>query len=149
MNVYIRRGDLKDIDWMVAQLKEFSRYYGSKRALFGDEAYARNGLVETIKKHLVLVAEKDGAPVGFIAGLVSPHLYNPEIRILCELFWWVMPGHRGGRASPMLLDAFVEWGKEHADWITFGTTEKTPIKESSLIRRGFHLQETSYLMEVA
>lgn len=148
METLVRRAVDSDLDWILSQLKIFAPLYGTKRSLYGDESYAREGLRRTMESHLLLVAVRGETLMGFIAGIVSPHLYNPAIRILCELFWWVSEDFRLTPAAALLFSEFVRWGKENCDWITFGVTETTPIKETSLLRRGFQLQERSYLMEV-
>lgn len=137
-----------DLDWLVQQLRAFSKFYGTKRQLFGDESFVRSGMLTLIDKHLVIIAEKDMVgPVGFIAGLVTPHTFNPDVRVLCEYFWWVDEAHRGGRAGYLLFEAFLDWGRKNADWITFAVEEHSPLSEDVLVKRGFHLQEKSYLLE--
>lgn len=150
MGISVRSATLGDIDWILSQLKIFSKLYGTKRSLYGDEIHCREGLKRTIEGHVFLLAvREDDSPLGFIAGLISPHLYNPAIRMLCELFWWVAEDARTTRAGVMLIDAFIDFGKKNADWITFGITEETPINEVSITKRGFHAHERSYLMEVS
>ncbi len=129
--VIVRRATPGDIDYIVSQFPAFSRHYGTKKALFGDEQYARSGMASVINDHLVFVAESEKQGLmGFIAGLVSAHIYNPDIRVLTELFWWVEPRHRKTRAAVLLMDEFIAWGKDYADWVTFGVMETTPVKET-------------------
>jgi hypothetical protein len=106
------------------------------------------GLRRLIKYHLFLIAQKDGQPVGFMCGLVSPHIFNPKRLSLQEIWWWVDIDHRRGRAGKMLLDAFVEWGKEHVDWIFLATHRDTNVKPTALAKRGFVELETEWLLEV-
>lgn len=148
MPLNIRRGEYKDIPWIVTQLKVFSPYYGTKKSLFGDEEYVAAGLKETMDKHLVLVADKNGQLIGFIIGLVSNHLYNPSIRVLTQLLWWVDESKRFGRAGYMLLKEFVKWGKANCDWIAMGAIGQTQIKPTAFQRMGFKPFEITYLMEV-
>lgn len=150
LNVWlVDRASEKHMDWLIGQLKAFSAIYASKLPLFGDEDYARNALAVLIKDHLVLVAEKNFEPVGFIAGLVTPHFFNPDIRVLSETFWWVAPEHRRSRAGALLLQKFVQWGEMNADWITCALEAHSPVNPDALLKRGFVLQERSFLMEVA
>ena len=137
-----------DIDWLIGQLKTFSEFYGHKKSLYGDEEYCREGLRRTITGHFFLIAERGKDRLGFIAGLVAPHLYNPSIRNLTELFWWVAEEHRGSSAGLVLLDEFVKWGKENCDWICFSITKDTRIDPEHLLKRGFKPYESSFLMEV-
>lgn len=145
----IRRASYDDIDWILPQLKEFSRFYGTKKELFSTDDYSREGMEAIIKHHVCFIAErKDVGRVGLIAGFVMPHVFNPNVTVLSEVFWWVDPLYRGSRAALLLLNEFVAWGKKNAQWVTFSLTEKSPVDDSVLTRRGFHLHERSFLMEV-
>ena len=148
MEITVRRGKPEDVPWILSQLKIFSPLYGTKRSLFGDEDYAREGLLRTMESHLLLVAERGETLMGFVAGMVSPHLYNPAIRILCELFWWVAEEYRKTRAGYLLMREYMTWGKSNVDWMTFCLMENSPVKDGTLRRLGFKPTETSYLMEV-
>ena len=152
MNIGIRPGRPEDIDWLLGQLKNFSDFFGTKLSLFGaDEDYSRFVIQSFMSEpHVLLIAEKeDVGPIGFVAGIVTPHLFNPAIKVLAESFWWVDEAHRGSRAGLMLLNDFIAWGKTRVDWITFALEEKSPVNEKALLKRGFRLQERSYLMEIS
>lgn len=152
--IRIRPAQAEDIPWLVGQLKVFSAFFGTKRPLFPDDEFAAKGLAMMMTNHLVLVAEMfhdelSAGPVGFIAGYVTPHPFNPTIRTLTETFWWVAEEYRWSRAGLKLLNAFVDWGRDNADWIMFALEEKSPVKEEVLLKRGFRLQERNYLCEVS
>ena len=147
--IKIRPATTDDLEWLIEQLKAFSLFYGTKNGLFSTEQFAREGMTTFMEKHVVFVAEKDFVgPIGFIAGLIIPHIYNPTIRVLNEAFWWVPEQHRHSRAGYLLLKAFIEYGKANADWILFTLEADSPVNEFALIDRGFKLKERSYLMEV-
>lgn len=158
--ITIRRAKLEDLDWLIGQLRLFSAFYDSKKPLFGDEKYVREGLTTMIDKHLVLVAVHradhldsrcgctEGHPVGFIAGFLIPHVFNPAITCLSETFWWVQEEHRRSRAGYMLLKEFIEFGKKNVDWILCTIEEHSPINPSALMNRGFKLKEQNFVMEV-
>jgi hypothetical protein len=149
MGITVRQAQHTDIDWIVHQLRKFSEFYGTKLSLFGDDAYARERLTWIIDCHVFLVADhSQHGPVGFIAGLAQPHFFNPSIRHLAELFWWVDEAHRGGKAGLLLLRAFTDWGRENCDWITCSLEHHSPVKDETLTRRGFKIQERSFLLEV-
>lgn len=145
----VRKATAADLDYIIGQFPAFSKHYGTKKALFGDAEYARAAMLTTIENHLVLVAESEAAGVrGFIAGFVACHPYNPAIRVLTELFWWVEPEFRRTRAAILLMNEFIEWGKSHCDWVTFGIMETTPVKDSAILKRGFIPYERNFIMEV-
>lgn len=148
--VEIRRAQETDIPWLMSQLRDFYKFFGDTRIpLFPDEARAVVKLKYLIGDHLVFIAEKDGVgPCGFIGGLVTPHLFNEEILTLSELFWWVPESFRRSSVGLRLLDAFLDWGREHVDWITFALEHNSPVREETLSRRGFKQRERAYLLEV-
>ena len=150
MTIQVRRANTADVDWILKELRKFSAFYGTKLSLFGEEPYARGFITTLVSQHLVLVAipESQTDPIGFISGTVTPHAYNPEIRVLTETFWWVQEEHRGSRAGLLLLNEFTEWGKQNVDWITFSLEHHSPVKDTCLTKRGFKLQERAFLMEV-
>lgn len=149
MTPSIRRAVPTDIPWILSQLKEFSAFYGTKRALYDDEAYAQVFIETMVRDHLFLVADTvEFGLVGLIAGTLEPHLYNPKMICLNECFWWVDEKHRGSKAGLLLLNAFVHWGKANVDWIWMTLETHSPVKDATLIRRGFKEQERSFLLEV-
>ncbi len=150
MTIGIRSADEADIEWLLGQLRKFSDFFGTELKLFGDEAQARDLLTKMILNHPTYIAESDQCGrMGFIAGVLTPHMFNPQITVLAETFWWVDELYRGTRAGLLLLNRFVAEGQLCADWITFALEAKSPVREETLTRRGFRLQERSYLMEVA
>ena len=146
-NIVIRRAESRDIDWLLRELKDFARFIDTRYSLYGDEKYSREGLQLLIDKHVFLVAEKDCTPVGFVAGYFTPHLFNPEINILCELFFYVIPRYRGCKAGSLLMEAYIDAGKKCAQWITFSLNRFTRMNERSLLNRGFAHHESTYLLE--
>lgn len=140
---------MKDLDWLIGQLKQFSNFFDTRKNLFPSEDHARQGISNLVNNHVCFIADQtDVGPIGFIAGLIGPHLFNPKIRMLTELFWWVDEQFRGGRAGLMLLNHFTDWGKKHCDWIVMSIETHSPVNTKCLSKRGFKLKEQSYLMEV-
>lgn len=148
MPIITRKGKLEDVSWIMDELREFALFYNTKKNLFPSDNFALNKIAELVTDHVSYVAYADEDPAGFIIGLFTPHLFNPEIRVLHELFWWVVPRYRGSRAGYMLLEDFMKYGEENADWINFSLEKQSPVKESVLLSRGFHHHETNYLKEI-
>jgi hypothetical protein len=149
MNITVRRAATTDIAWLLTELKKFSSFIQTSRPLFEDDASAKAMVEQFVSCYVVFIAERAGIPLGFIGGIVTPHFLNPNIRVLAETFWWVQEEHRGSRAALLLLNAFLEYGKAHADWITMALEALSPVNESCLTKRGFKLQDRAFLMEVA
>lgn len=146
----VRRATIEDVDWLHFQLKKFSDFFGTQKPLKGDGVFAREFIENLVANHLVLIADQfPSKPIGLISGLILPHMYNPEIRVLSETFWWVDEEHRGSRAGLRLLEEFIDFGKKNADWITFALEDNSPVRDEVLTRRGFRLKEKSFLMEVS
>jgi hypothetical protein len=114
-----------------------------------DPDYAVAGVKTILDNHLVFVADhSEHGIVGLIAGFVTPHFFNPEIRVLAEMFWWVDVEFRNTSAGSRLFAEFLNWGKENADWVTMVLEHNSPVREETLLKRGFRLQERSYVYEV-
>lgn len=172
MGIGVRGAQQSDVDWLLGQLIQFSAFLDTQLSLIGDDlADARARLSAIVENHKVLIAENTSldcecgctgfqctcAPhprLGFIAAIVTPHILNPKIRILAEMFWWVAPENRGTRAGVLLLDELIAWAKTcHVDgharinWMTMALEAKSPVRDETLTKRGFRLQERSFLLE--
>lgn len=148
--ITVRRAEHRDIPGMLKQLESFSKFYTSRRNLWPDDSeYAVAGVKTIIDNHLVYVADhSEHGIVGLIAGFITPHFFNPKIRVLAEMFWWVDVEFRNTSAGSRLFAEFLNWGKANADWVTMVLEHNSPVREETLLKRGFKLQERSYLFEV-
>lgn len=143
----VRKAELSDIDFLVTELTEFAKFYDSKYLIgCADTEYGRSLLANLINKHVFLVSEFNSILTGFICGLIAPHYFNPNFMTLTELLWWVKPEYRHTRAGAMLLNNYIEIGREF-DWCVMTLEDKSPIKPESLLKRGFKFKEQSYILE--
>lgn len=149
MQITLRPGVEADLDWLQSELKAFADFHGSRLSLYGDPEYVRRYMLSHMRDHVLLVAETEHGQVGFIAGFITQHPFNPRIRVLTETFWWVNEEHRGSRAGLMLLNAFTDIGKDKADWIVFTLEHHSPVTDRCLLKRGYQLRERQYLLEVS
>lgn len=158
--IKVRQATLEDLTWLLEQSRAFDSFYGTAYPIFpADYDAAAKVMTSIIETQVVLIAEKYypvapgdhrvTQPVGFIAGALGPHPYNPELTVLSEQFWWVVPEHRGGFAGAKLLLEFMDFGRMHAKWIVMTLESKSPVDAESLERRGFREFERSYLLEIA
>lgn len=150
MEIKVRQATLDDRVWLLNEMKIFASSYPTNYPLVSkNENFNAEFVVSLIVNHLVLIADDETAgPIGFIAGFIQPHTFNPTLTVLVEMAWWVGVEHRRSRAGAMLLDAYIEEGKKVADWVTCALEAGSPVKEESLTKRGFALKEKTYLMEV-
>ncbi len=145
----VRWAGEEDIPWIETELLEFSQSIGTKHPLFPPDETIRRGTLQLfMRDHLFFVAERREELLGFIMGFLIPHPFNLKVTVLTEALWWVPPRHRGSRAGVMLLDAFVDWGKENADWVYFAIHRTTGMSDRALLRRGFREEQRQYLLEV-
>lgn len=162
--VTARRAAPDDIPWMLDELEQFADFFMTppdapplRHCLWPTRAAAAPMLARLIETQPVLIAERSdyAAPgavperVGFIAGVLAPHPLNPDIRVLSELFWWVVPEARGTRAGALLFQAFEGIGQRSADWIIMTLEAHSPVKPETLTARGYRLHERSFLKEVS
>lgn len=147
--VTVRPAEGEDIPWLLDQLRAFDEFVQAGYNLFPDLETARAKVDELVSTQPFFVSESDGELTGFICGYINYHFLNPALLVLTELFWWVIPEHRGTRAGALLYDAFMDVGMKEAHWIIMTLESNSPVKAETLTRRGFRHQETSYLMEVA
>ena len=160
----VREARLDDMDWLIQELRAFSEFSTYQHKLFPpDEIEVRVKVKQLIEHQFVRIAYQEyfaegfegldmgrrERPVGFIAGLHGEHWFNPEIHTFTELFWWVQPEHRGSSAGVRLLEAFIDEGERRRGWIVFGLEHNSPVKDETLLKRGFRVQERSFLKEVA
>lgn len=143
----IRLATVDDVEWMFECCKEFAAFYGSKISLAAKPEYGKQFLTEIVEKHFVRIGTRDGVRAGFIAGLVAPHHFNPDIIQLTELLWWVPPMYRHTGIGMQLFDSFMVFGEDHCDWVTFTLEDNSPIKDTFLLKRGFRMKERAYIKE--
>jgi hypothetical protein len=143
----VRKAKVEDIEWLVAESEEFAKFFDAKISLYNPE-HLSHVFGVLIDSHLIFVAEVRGERSGFIAGLYTSHFLNPHITTLTELLYWVSPKFRGSRSALMLLNAFDEWGAEHADWVLMTIEDKSPMKDETLFKRGFRHKENCFIKEI-
>lgn len=63
---------------------------------------------------LALIAE-DVVPVGMIIGVIDQNIWEPNMKILRELVYWVDPEHRGSSAGYKLLIEYTKQSQQLVD----------------------------------
>jgi RimJ/RimL family protein N-acetyltransferase len=154
MMTVIRRADPTDIPWLLEQMRAFDDFFGARHRLFPTEEIARAFLTALIddEGQPFFIAQND-VRTGFIGGTIGPHYLNPDLLVLSELFWWVVPKFRGSSTGGRLLIEFEEFGRRRGAHLICMTLEKRTIDEGlidpkSLIARGYIEKERAYLLEL-
>lgn len=155
----IRRAAFTDIPRIYALMEEM--YARSKYAGRGsiDAQKAKGLLMTCIQRHgapgdggtLVMVAEKEGAVVGFIIGILEGVYHIGRELMATDLYFYVSPKGNAGDAGA-LLDAVIQWAKSNPRVIElcFGVTDAIGDyqKPSALYRRrGF--KQAGAMWEIA
>lgn len=148
MAVTVRKAEFGDIPWLIEQAHAFEEFAGYRRALLRDPLHARDVFTRLITDHLILIATDGAHQMGVIAGWRSPHPFNPTIRVLAEVFWWVPETYRNTRAGVVLLREFERVGRLDTDWVIFSLEHNSPVREAHLTKRGFRMVERAFLLEV-
>jgi len=147
VGIVLRDAVVSDIDWILVELKQFAEFYASSHSLFSDDdGYNRTVLKQLIEGHYFIVSENDGIVSGFIAGMISKHLFNPKISTITELFWWVKPEYRRSGAGGLLLQEFTEFGKQFT-WVIMTLENDSPVKPASIVKMGYKFKEQSFIKE--
>ncbi|HFS8941461.1 TPA: N-acetyltransferase family protein [Enterobacter roggenkampii] len=114
-------GDIPALIELGARMYIESRY--SQNSPFDEEKcadLARNIIASPAG--CVLVAEKEGAVIGWMAGGIAEQWFSHQLMAF-EYGLFVAPEHRGSTAGPRLAKAFITWAKEHgAVLINMGIT---------------------------
>ena len=94
---------------------------------------------------LICLGLFDGAElVGYCTGMVSPHLFNPEVKLYVVDALYVRDDHRGVQAARLILDTertARERGATHLMWMT---RAGTPL-HTTFAKRGYELADISMI----
>lgn len=103
--------------WDIPSIVEMLRHYRSQTPLAclaqaDNEPYIQSLLAQLLLgRGLVLVAEKNDEVIGMLLAIQMPSIWDPEIKSMTELAYWVEPEHRGTTAGYRLIEKY----KKHCD----------------------------------
>lgn len=140
----IRQATLEDVDALVSKAGEFCSTYGSLEL---NEPHVKAVVEHIVCNGVALVACKGNDIVGFILGMYSHNLWNPDVKTLNELAWWVDQGHRDGFIGIKLLKKFEAVCKRNTT-IVLSTLPSSNLRDSNLERLGYVLKEKQFVMEI-
>lgn len=149
MSIVIRPATQHDLASILVELKTAAESYNTHYKMYGsDQEFTKELVSDFIDRGVFYVALDDSQIVGFICGLLSPHIYNPDITCLTQFFWWVDYSFRSQGVGRLLIEQFIEYGNQHADWIIGVTNNLTPIDDKVFTDRGFVMKDKTFVMEV-
>lgn len=103
-----------------------------------------NELVDLmLKGSTAWVVEKNNNPIAALGALGLPNSLNPSISCLAEIFWYVLPEHRNGRAASLLLNKFCEESNKY-DESSLSLLNDSAAVAKSLKKKGFMLKELGF-----
>lgn len=140
-----------DIPWIRSELKAMNAESGStyKSLLPRDASVQVQILTRFIKNHPFFIAMRGPERVGFMFGLVTSHVLNPDLKVCYEALWWVPKKNRNTRTALVLLNAYEKFCKSGAvDWAYVTIHHNTLLAPRHLEKRGFTFIESSYRLEV-
>jgi len=145
----IRDAEEADIPFIVGEGIKFLEHHPMNLQEGVDKEYLLSLATLLIKEHIVLIAEEGDSKMGMIAGLVTPHIYNPKHLGVQELFWWVLPEYRTSKAGLKLFKVFEERAIElNASFIAMVSTIYTPTLDKVYKRYNYRPVESSYFKEL-
>lgn len=92
---------------------------------------------------------KDGAlNVGALGSILIPSIFNPNIKTLSEIFWYVLPTYRKTRAGLVLLRDFEDTANHIANDATLSLLPYSLVNNESLEKRGFIMEEIGFRKQI-
>ncbi len=153
--IAVRRAVPTDIPWLLGELAQFAKFTGIAHGEIRDTERTRTRLFELMNRHYFIVAdevhEHCATPVGFIAAYEQEHPFFENTRWLAEVFWWVTPDARRTTAGARLFNEYLNYAHSRPDLdthVTIALEELSPIKPSSLEKRGFKCVERSFIKTI-
>lgn len=145
--VILRKAEQKDREWLIQVAARNMLELEVKRPeLYREEDCSR--LMDIgLSTGVIFVCESDGVLCGSIGGIYVPNIFNNQITNLVELFWYVLPEFRGGKAGLLLLNAFCDVGKKTANDIYMSLLSDSEVNTRILKKRGFMFRELAFQME--
>ena len=116
----------------------------AKRYKVGFKSEKFNLALYMDRGRMTICYDGKGRATGLMLARLYTSIFDDETKILQQDLLYARPG---SRASKVLLDDFIDFGRKHADHILTTIGTETAIKGESLEKLGFSRLETTYRME--
>lgn len=142
----IRSATHDDIDAICSMARKF--YATTEYATITpmDDASVSDLAAGLLEHGVVLLAFNDGEPVGMIALVISPFMFNRNVLTAHEVAWWVDPSVQRLGVGSTLLDmaesACRDAGAVSMQMVTLSTSP--PAAAKTYLRAGFEHTETCF-----
>lgn len=146
---YVRIATVEDIPVLLKMARNFhkaSPYRGMRFDREKGRKFLEGVILSSNTEGIVLVALKEGNPVGMLVGACSEPVFTGN-KVAMELGWWVEEESRGSRASFLLYRAYEDWafrvGCSHVQGAYLPGV--SPDLDSFYKKLGYIQVESSYL----
>lgn len=103
-----------------------------------------------IQQGYVWLAFDGEEPVGMLAAVMEPNMWNPKVRQMRELIWYVVPEKRKSTVGGRLFKQYCLKGdelKSQGKINVYFTSMMTSTQACDLESRGFRCTERTYIKE--
>lgn len=145
----VRSATFDDIPAIVGLLRVMHAESRFRSIEFVDAKAAATVAGLLTERMCVLVAEREGAMIGFFLGAVSEYFFSHE-PFAADLALFVDPSQRGGMAGASLLRAFKAWAQARGiRHVEIGVTTGVTVEKTAALfeRLGFRRQGITFAME--
>lgn len=146
---YVRLAEPRDIPILIKFIRKFVSSSPYKTMKFDSErlrVFFKNIIEGVNPTGIVLVALKDGNPIGCIVGAYAEPVFSSD-KVSTELGWWIEPEYRKTKASLYVFDAYEDWARRVG--CSYVQSAYLPGISPSLDRfyqrRGYRQVESSFL----
>lgn len=146
-SVKVRKAEPGDKEWVIGTAARRMLEEELQRPEFFNEENCQRLFDIGISNGVILVAEENGVPIGCISGIYCPNMFNNALITLQEIFWYVLPTHRNGRAGLCLLNEFCEIGKSTAHDTFMSLLDTSEVSQRMLSKKGFVFKEIAFVMK--
>jgi|SRR6185369_325976 len=146
-NIYVEILQEKDMEWFaeIAAVRMLKEELKKPEYVNIENIYALASLGAMYGT--AFVAKKGDIPVGALGAIKVPNVYNPNLEMLAEMFWYVLPEYRKSKAGLLLLNAYSDKAEELGVEATMSLLPSSNIQDKTLAKRGFNLGEYAYRKE--
>ncbi len=146
---YLRLATLADVPTLLRFAKNFhkvSPYRGMRFDSRKGEDFLKGVILGSQNEGIVLVALKDGEPIGMLVGAAREPVFT-STRVAMELGWWIEEKFRRSKASFLIYKAYEDWafriGCSHVQGAYLPGV--SPELDEFYKKRGYAQVESSYL----
>jgi GNAT superfamily N-acetyltransferase len=101
--------------WDTSRIIDMLRHYRlatpwDRLAHCDNEPYIRKILTHIFAgAGIIFLAEKDHDTVGMLVAIKNNNIWDPDLKVINEMCYWVEPDHRGSTAGYRLIKAYTEY----------------------------------------